>query len=76
MLAPIVSMINALQAQGITLAIPLVGLALLLYGAYMIFGNHEKARTGIAAALIGGAIMLGSATMAAAVNAGAKAAGG
>lgn len=68
MLTPIQSVLSALLDQGVALVPVIVGLALLVAGGVMAIGNHQKGREGALFALIGGAIMLGSKTIAAAIH--------
>lgn len=68
MLAPIATFLTGLLTQGLTLALPIVGLALLLGGAVVALGNHQRGKEAIICALVGGAVMLSSQTIATAVS--------
>jgi hypothetical protein len=68
MFGPIVNILNQILTSAQPIIAPLIGLALLMYGAILAAGNHAKAREGIICAIIGGAIMLGSQQIAAAIH--------
>lgn len=68
MIDPIRAFLMGLLAQGITLAIPVVGLALVAAGVTVALGNHNRGKEGIIAALVGGAVILSSQTMATAIS--------
>lgn len=68
MLTPVFNFLTQLLAALLTL-VPLIGgVALILAGAYLALGNHQRGREGIICALCGLAVMLGAQTMAAAVH--------
>lgn len=67
-LAPILTFLTQLMAQLLTLAPMIGGIALLIAGAVLALGNHQRGREGIVCALAGVAVMLGSQTMATSVH--------
>lgn len=68
MLAPILSFLSTLLDQAITLVPVVVGLALVIGGGIMALGNHGRGKEAIVCALLGGAVMLGSKAMGAAIK--------
>lgn len=68
MLAPIQSLLTQLQAQLLTLIPIVAGLCAAAYGVVMMLGDHAKGRNGLLWTGIGGAVALGSATIAAAIH--------
>lgn len=68
MLTPILNVLSTLLDQGIAMVPIILGLACLLYGGYLALGSHEKGRQGLIFAFIGGAVMLGSKTIAAGIH--------
>lgn len=69
MLNPIQNLLTALIAALQPLA-PLIGIVgVTIAAAYLVLGNHMKARDGIICALLGTAIMLGAQQMISAVHA-------
>lgn len=68
MLAPILNILTAVQAQVLTLVPVVAGLCAATYGVVMMMGDHAKGRTGLIWTGIGGAVALGSATIAAAIH--------
>ncbi len=68
MLAPIAAFLATLLTQATTLVVPVVGIALLIAGGVMALGNHQRGKEAIVCALLGGAVMLSSGTIAAAVH--------
>jgi VIT1/CCC1 family predicted Fe2+/Mn2+ transporter len=66
--APIAAWLTSSLASLLTLAIPLVGLALFIAGVYWALGNHNHGRDRAIAAMIGGAIMLSAQTLASAIH--------
>lgn len=69
MLAPLGTFLTALLTSAIgALIVPVIGIALLISGGVMALGNHQRGKEGVICALIGGAIMLSSQTIAAAVH--------
>lgn len=68
MLTPVINILTGLQAQVITLVPVVAGLAAATYGIVMMMGEHAKGRTGLIWTGIGGAVALGSATIAAAIH--------
>lgn len=69
MLGPIQNLLTALLAALLPLAPLIGGVGVTLSAAYLILGNHMKARDGIICALLGTAIMLGAQQMISAVHA-------
>lgn len=68
MLSPLVGFLGQLLGQALLLAPILVGFALFLYGAILALGNHQRGREGIICALVGGAVMLTSQQIGAALH--------
>jgi Na+/phosphate symporter len=68
-LAPLVQFATTLNAQLITLAIPILGFCIFVAGAVYAFGNHNHGKERGLAAMVGGAIMLASQTLAASFHA-------
>jgi hypothetical protein len=68
LLTPVITLLTALQAQVLTLVPVIAGLAAATYGIVMMMGEHAKGRTGLIWTGIGGAVALGSATIAAAIH--------
>ncbi len=69
MLAPLLALLNTILTQGLTLVPVIVGFALLLGGATLALGNHQRGKEGIICGLLGGAVMLTSMSIGAAVHA-------
>lgn len=68
MLAPITSILTQAQAQVLTLVPVVAGLCAAAYGLVMMMGDHTKGRQGLIWTGIGGAVALGSSTIAAAIH--------
>lgn len=68
MIQPILNLLAALQAQFLTLVPILAGLMAAANGIRMMIGDHSGGRTGLIWTGIGGAVALGSATIAAAIH--------
>lgn len=68
MLAPIVSIVTQMQAQVMTLVPGVAGLCAAAYGIVMMLGDHAKGRQGLIWTGVGGAVALGSATIAANIH--------
>lgn len=68
MLAPLTGLLGQLLAQAMTLAPIIIGFALLIGGAVLALGNHQRGKEGIICALVGGAVMLTSQQIGAALH--------
>ena len=68
MLAPLVTIVTNILAAGLTLAPLVVGAGLLIAGGVMALGNHARGKEGIICSLIGGAVMLTSQQIGAALH--------
>lgn len=68
MLTPIINLLTSIQGQVMTMVPVIAGLAAATYGIVMMMGDHAKGRTGLIWTGIGGAVALGSATIAAAIH--------
>jgi hypothetical protein len=69
MLGPLATLLTTLLTQALTLVPIVVGFALFIGGAVMALGNHQRGKEGIICALVGGAVMLTSMSIGAAVHA-------
>lgn len=69
MLGPLVAFLGTLMASVLTLVPFIIGFALFAAGAVMAFGNHQRGKEGLIAAVVGGAIMLTSQTVGAGFHA-------
>lgn len=68
MLAPLLTLLASIFAQALTLVPIIIGFGLLIGGGVMALGNHQRGREGIICAFIGGAVMLTSQTIGAAIH--------
>lgn len=68
MLTPIISLLTQLQGQVLTLVPVVAGLCAATYGVVMMIGDHAKGRQGLIWTGIGGAVALGSTTIAASIH--------
>lgn len=67
-MAPLVALLGNLLTQALTLVPIIIGFALLIAGAVMALGNHQRGKEGLICAFVGGAVMLTSQTMGAALK--------
>lgn len=68
MLQPIINIVTQMQAQVLLLIPGVAGLCAAAYGCVMMLGDHAKGRQGLIWTGIGGAVALGSSTIAAAIH--------
>lgn len=68
MLTPLVGFLGTLLAQALLLAPIIIGFGLLIGGAVLALGNHQRGREGVICALVGGAVMLTSQQIGAALH--------
>jgi hypothetical protein len=68
MLAPLASLLTALSTQALTLVPFVAGFGLFVGGGTLALGNHQRGKEGVVCALLGGAVMLVSFTIGAAIK--------
>lgn len=77
MLTSLGSFLNNVVTSAQTSVVPaIIAIALLIAGATWALGNHERGKSGVTAALIGGAVMLLAITLANGIKTGVGGAGG
>jgi len=68
MLSPLVALLTTISAQALTLVPFIAGFGILVGGGTLALGNHARGKEGIICAIIGGAVMLVSFTIGAAIK--------
>jgi hypothetical protein len=69
MFTPLATLVTQILTSALTLVPLIVGVALLLGGAVLALGNHQRGKEAVICALLGGAIMVTSQAVGASVHA-------